>query len=367
MNTKQLRNTKWSILVYTILLIIIGLIALYSATSGLEFAEFKKQLIWVVISIPIFIIFFVIDYKILVKISLPLYIISIILLILVLLTNAIQGASSWFSFGGVSLQPGEFAKIAVILYVANVMAKIKSKGEKAINKPLNILLVLGIVFLPVFLIILQPDYGTAIAYLLALVLMLFVAGIDKKYIIISVILVVIIVPLLYFFVLPQHAKNRIDVYLNPYMDPRGAGYNIIQSKLAVGGGRLLGQGFLKGTQTHLGFLYPKTTDFIFAVIAEEMGFIMCVAIVVIYVLLITKSIAVAKNSSDELGSYLAIGLVGILLFHIIENIGMTIGLLPITGVPLPFISYGGSSLITNIIIIALILNISNKDKQLSFG
>ena len=218
-----------------------------------------------------------------------------------------------------------------------------------------------------FLIILQPDYGTAIAYLLALVLMLFVAGIDKKYIIISVILVVIIVPLLYFFVLPQHAKNRIDVYLNPYMDPRGAGYNIIQSKLAVGGGRLLGQGFLKGTQTHLGFLYPKTTDFIFAVIAEEMGFIMCVAIVVIYVLLITKSIAVAKNSSDELGSYLAIGLVGILLFHIIENIGMTIGLLPITGVPLPFISYGGSSLITNIIIIALILNISNKDKQLSFG
>ena len=150
-----------------------------------------------------------------------------------LLTNAIQGASSWFSFGGVSLQPGEFAKIAVILYVANVMAKIKSKGEKAINKPLNILLVLGIVFLPVFLIILQPDYGTAIAYLLALVLMLFVAGIDKKYIIISVILVVIIVPLLYFFVLPQHAKNRIDVYLNPYMDPRGAGYNIIQSKSLI--------------------------------------------------------------------------------------------------------------------------------------
>ena len=148
------------------------------------------------------------------------------------------------------------------------------------------------------LIALQPDYGTAVAYLFGLVFILFVAGIDKKYIIVSVTLIVILVPLLYFFVLPEHAKTRIDVYLNPYKDPRGDGYNIIQSEIAIGAGGLLGLGFMKGTQTHLGYLYPKTTDFIYSVIGEEFGFIICCIIVIIYVLLITKCVNVAKTSPD---------------------------------------------------------------------
>ena len=139
--------------------------------------------------------------------------------------------------------------------------------------------------------------------------MLYVSGIDKKYIIISFAILLITVPLMYFFILPEHAKARIDVYLNPNIDPRGAGYNIIQSKIAIGAGKLFGMGWLKGTQTHLGFLYPKTTDFIFSMIGEELGFVVCSLIIVIYVILITKAINVAKTARDDLGSYIAMGIV----------------------------------------------------------
>lgn len=168
--------------------------------------------------------------------------------------------------------------------------------------------------MPLLLIIMQPDYGTATAYIFALIFILFVAGIDKRYIIVSITLVVILVPLLYLFVLPEHAKARIDVYLDPNKDPRGDGYNIIQSKIAIGAGGLLGLGFMQGTQTHLGYLYPKTTDFIFSVIGEEFGFIVCSVIVIIYVLLISKCIQVAKTAPDNLGSYLVIGFTRNIIF-----------------------------------------------------
>ena len=167
---------------------------------------------------------------------------------------------------------------------------------------------------PLLLIIMQPDYGTATAYIFALIFILFVSGIDKRYIIVSITLVVILVPLLYLFVLPEHAKARIDVYLDPNKDPRGDGYNIIQSKIAIGAGGLLGLGFMQGTQTHLGYLYPKTTDFIFSVIGEEFGFIVCSVIVIIYVLLISKCIQVAKTAPDNLGSYLVIGFTRNIIF-----------------------------------------------------
>lgn len=314
--------------------------------------------------IPILIVTFLVDYRVIAKISIGFYIVSIILLIAVLLTSAINGATSWFSIGPISIQPAEFAKIAVVLFLANIMVKM-SKNE--INRPLKLLMILGIAIVPILLIILQPDYGSAMAYIVATALMLYVAGIKKRYIITAILLVVIAVPILYFFVLPEHARLRIDVYLNPYLDPRGAGYNIIQSKLAIGAGRLFGEGWMNGTQTHLGFLYPKTTDFIFAVIGEEMGFVSCTAIIILYIVMITRAINVAKTARDDLGSYIAIGIVGILIFHVLENIGMTMGLLPITGVPLPFISYGGSSMLTNIIAVGLLLNISSKRQKSIFN
>mgnify|MGYP002511494391 CR=1 FL=1 len=366
MRKKIFKNIEWGILVCTILLILIGLVALFSATQNTEYEELKKQIMWLCISIPIFIVLIFIDYEIIAKASPVFYGIFLVLLVAVLFTESVNGASSWFDIGPFSLQPSEFAKIFVIIMFASVVVKIQQRGRKEISKPTKLMLSLIVIALPVLLIIKQPDYGTALAFLVSTVMILFTAGIDKKYIIVSILLIVILLPILYFFILPEHAKTRIDVFLNPNLDPRGSGYNIIQSKLAIGAGEVFGMGLLKGNQTQLGFLYPKTTDFIFAVIGEEMGFIATAGIVILYVVLITKSIYVAKTAKDDLGSYIAMGITGIFLFHMLENIGMTIGLLPITGVPLPFVSYGGSSLLTNLIMIALLLNISGRRQKAIF-
>lgn len=366
MKKKMLKNIEWGILICTVLLLVIGLVALFSATQNSNYDEFKKQIMFIVISIPIMIIFVFIDYKLLIQISPILYGISIISLIAVLFTEPINGATSWFSIGSFSFQPAEFAKISVVLLMAKVMTKLQKNGKEQINNPWKIATILLTVGIPTLLIIKQPDYGTAIAFLCALVFILYVSGINKKYIITAILLVVILVPVAYFFILPEHAKSRIDVYLNPNLDPRGAGYNIIQSKLAIGAGKVFGMGLLKGNQTQLGYLYPKTTDFIFAVISEEMGFIVAGAVILLYIMLITKSIHVAKTAKDDLGSYTAIGIVGIFFFHMLENIGMTMGLLPITGIPLPFVSYGGSSMLTNLILISILLNISARRKKAMF-
>ena len=366
MRKRELKNMEWGILIAAIILSIIGIVALFSATQETEYDDFKKQLIWFCVSIIVMAIVMLIDYEFLIKISPGLYGLFIILLIGVLFTEPINGASSWFNIGFFSFQPGEFAKIFVILFLAFTISKIQQKGKTQINKPTKLLIVLAVVGLPVLLIVKQPDYGTAIAFIVATALMLLTAGIDKKYIIGSILLVVIAVPLLYFFILPEHAKTRIDIFLNPESDPRGAGYNILQSQLAIGAGGLTGMGLLKGNQTQLGFLYPKTTDFIYSVIGEEMGFIVAGGIILLYVYLITKCIYIAKTAKDKAGSLIAIGITGIFLFHVLENIGMVMGLLPITGVPLPFVSYGGSSLITNFICIGLLLNISGKRQKTIF-
>ena len=366
MRKRDLKNVEWGLLVAAIILSIIGIIALFSATQETGYDEFQKQIIWVVVSLVAMAIVMMIDYEILIRVSPIFYGIFIVLLIAVLFTDPINGASSWFNIGAFSFQPGEFAKIFVILFLTFVISKIQNRYKEEINKPTRILIILATVLIPVFLIIKEPDYGTAAAYIFALAVMLFTSGLDKKYIIGTLIIIVIAVPLLYFFVLPEHAKERIDIFLNPESDPRGAGYNIIQSKLAVGAGGLTGMGLLKGNQTQLGFLYPKTTDFIFAVIGEEMGFVVAGAVIIIYVYFITKILYIAKTAKDTTGSMIASGIAGVFIFHFVENIGMVMGLLPITGVPLPFISYGGSSMITNFIMLGILLNISGKRQKTIF-
>ena len=366
MKNKIFKNMEWWIFISAILLCIVGFVALYSATQSDNFEDLKKQIIWFSISIVIMIIMVLVDYQVWVKLSPIFYGVSILLLIAVLFTKAINGASSWFNIGAFSLQPAEIAKVAVVLFLAATIVKIQEKGKSEINDFWKLGIILAVVAVPVLLILLQPDYGTAAAYLVALVLMLFVSGIDKKYIISAVIIVLVSLPLLYFFVLPEHAKERIDVFLNPESDPRGSGYNVIQSKIAIGAGELTGLGILNGNQTQLGYLSPKTTDFIYSVIGEEMGFVVSAGVVLVYVTLITKALYVAKTAKDDVGSYIAAGISGIFLFHMAENIGMTLGLLPITGVPLLFISYGGSSMITSFICIGLLLNISGNRKKTIF-
>lgn len=366
MKKRLSKNIEWSILICTVLLVIIGLIALFSATQSAEYDELKKQLLWLVISIPFVIAFILVDYDTIAKISPIIYAVMLILLVGVLFTKPINGATSWYALGSMSLQPAEFSKIFVIIFLALVMSRMKAKGEKEISRPTRLLILMLIISIPVLLIVKQPDYGTALAFLVAFILMLFSGGIDKKYIIVTVIILAITLPLLYVFVLPDHAKKRIEVFFNQDLDPRGAGYNLTQSKLAIGAGELFGMGLFKGNQTQLGYLSPKTTDFIFSVIGEEMGFVIAAVIVILYVVLITKSMYVAKTAKDDLGSYIAIGIAGIFLFHMVENIGMTMGLLPITGVPLPFVSYGGSSLLSNLIMIAILLNISGRRQKAIF-
>ena len=366
MRRRELKNVEWTILIVAIILCAIGLVALFSATESTEHDDFNKQCIWFVVSIIIMIGVMIIDYETLVKISPIFYGLFIILLIGVLFTPEINGATSWFDIGFFSFQPGEFAKIFVILFLALAINRIQERGKEEINRPTRLLILLAILGVPVLLIIKQPDFGTAAAFVVAAALMVITAGIDKRYIIGTIILVVVSVPLIYNFILPDHAKQRIDIFLNPESDPRGAGYNIIQSKLAIGAGGLTGMGLLKGNQTQLGYLYPKTTDFIFAVVGEEMGFIVAATVVILYVLLITKSLYVAKTAKDEVGSLIATGITGIFLFHFVENIGMVMGLLPITGVPLPFVSYGGSSLMTNFMLIGILLNISSKRQKTIF-
>jgi len=307
-----------------------------------------------------------IDYEALAKISPIAYGIFIGLLVAVLFTKPINGATSWFNIGFFSFQPAEVAKIFVVIFLSYIMVKLQSKGKAEINKFWKLLLALLTMAIPVALIVKQPDLGTATAYLVAMMLMLFVSGLDKKYIIVFFVVLLIATPLIYQFILPEHAKTRIEIFLNPESDPRGAGYNVIQSKLAIGAGQLTGMGLLKGNQTQLGFLYPKTTDFIYAVIGEELGFIVAATVIILNVILIVKILYVAKTAKDDLGAYIATGFAGIFLFHTIENIGMTMGMLPITGVPLLFISYGGSSLITSFICIGILLNISGKRQKTIF-
>lgn len=259
------------------------------------------------------------------------------------------------------MQPSEFAKIILIITLARLIDTFQKKGT--LNRPQNILFLFLIIALPVFLIIKQPDYGTAMVILVTVACMLFIGGIKWRYIIGAILAVAVLIPIAYYYILPQHAKDRIEVFLNPESDPRGAGYNIIQSKLAVGSGQLWGMGLFNGNQTQLGILPMKTTDFIYPVISEEMGFVFSSLVILLFMVLLIRVLNVGKTAKDTFGSLLCTGVFAMLFAHVVENIGMSMGLLPITGIPLPFISYGGSSMLTNMIAMGLIMSVACRRKH----
>ena len=340
--------------------------ALFSANGGMDgdIGETKKQVMWFLIGFAVMCVVVILDYEVLGKLWKFLFAISTLLLIGVLFTTPINGATSWFNFGGISLQPSEFSKIALILGLGKMIQKAKEKEK--INSIWTLILLMLFIFIPIGLVIMQPDYGTAMVMLVIAGFMIFVAGLDYRYVLAAIILVVVGVPLAYEYVLPAHAKARIDVFLDPQLDPQGAGYNIIQAKLAVGSGQMWGMGLLEGNQTQLGYLPMKVTDFIFAVISEEMGFVVSSLVVILFVLLIVRGFCIAKDADDLYGKLIAVGVTSMYLAHYLENVGMNIGLMPITGIPLPFISYGGSSMVTNFIGLGLLLNVSGKKSKKLF-
>lgn len=259
MNRKMLKNIEWGILICCLVLLCIGIVALFSATQDDNYEEFQKQILWALISIPIMIIVVFVDYNLIARISPVLYGLALIALIAVLFTEPISGARSWFKITESStIQPSEFAKLIFIFFMAFILVNFQKNDKTEINKIWKLGVILIAAAAPILLIVIQPDYGTAMAFVVATAFMLFAAGIDKKYIIAVVLIAVIAIPLLYIFVLPNHAKTRIDVFLNPELDPRGSGYNLIQSKLAIGSGRLLGMGILMGNQTQLRISLPKS-------------------------------------------------------------------------------------------------------------
>lgn len=223
MNKKMLKNLEWGILICCIILLCIGFVALFSATQATELDEFKKQVLWSLISIPIMIIVIIIDYNTIARISPVLYGLGIISLIAVLFTEPISGASSWFKISEtLRFQPSEFVKFILVIFLAYVIVNLQKNDKTEINKIWKLTVVAIASGIPILLVVLQPDYGTAASFIFGVAFMLFASGIDKRYVIAILLAVIIIVPILYFFVLPDHAKSRIDVFLNPELDPRGA-------------------------------------------------------------------------------------------------------------------------------------------------
>ena len=367
---KIIKSREFKIIAVVIAILAIGTIELASASFSSDpgFSNIKKQAVAFVIGAIACVAILSIDYDLYSKFWYVFYGVCLIMLVLVLFTEAKNNARSWFQFfdGKIAFQPSEITKIVLILATAKMLTELKRRSFSAKDMFLRVVgmgLVIGI---PVLLILKQPDFGTAMVIIASVVAMVFVWGIDYKYIRYSIIAVVIIAPLTYFFGLSSVQRNRINVFFNPNLDPQGAGYHVLQSKLAVGAGQFSGMGLYSGTQTQLEYLFAKTTDFIFAAIAEEMGFVVAATLIVLLILLVINSFMIAKDARDEEGRLIAVGIGTMFAFHIFINVGMTMGLAPITGIPLPFVSYGGSAMLTNMAALGILLGISIRKTGLRF-
>ena len=331
---------------------------MHGYNSEINKDEYIKQIIFFGISIIPMVIIYFINYRKFVVPAYILYGISIIALIGVLFTEAKYGAKSWFDLKVFSYQPSEFMKLAYIICISKILSNFDNIS-KLLKKEIYKYIYAAVLFiLPFGLILLQPDFGTAIVYLVITAFILFINKIKYRYILIAIILITLLIPVIYYFGLDEYQKHRIDVFLNPQLDPLDTGYNAIQAKIAVGSGMLFGTGYLKGVQTQFGYLPVKSSDFIFGVISEELGFLTSSLIIVLFVILLARIIKIGVETTDTFAKYIITGIAGMIFFHFVQNIGMSLGLLPITGLPLPFVSYGGSSLITNLLAIAIVLNIS---------
>ncbi len=349
----------WSLLGLTFLIGFIGLVILYSAVmagdTGPHKILFIKQLIWYSAGLIAMVFCFLFNYRLLEKWAYAIYSICIILLIGVLFFGTYAGgARRWLILGPVSIQPSEIVKIAVIIVLARYYSKnacLTGLRLRELIRPLILILI------PFILIVRQPDLGTAMLIVLIAASMTIFVKIEKRSYLYITAFCSILMPAIW-FLLKEYQKQRILTFLNPDLDPLGAGYHIIQSKIAVGSGMICGKGFLKGTQNILAFLPEQHTDFIFSVLAEEWGFIGSLVILVIFLMFIIRGLSIAYGCRDVFGTMLASGITALIAWQIFINIGMVMGLMPVVGVPLPFVSYGGSSIITLMICIGILLNIS---------
>ena len=394
-NTSELFD--WTTFIVTMCLVAIGLISIYSATIGTSNSTFfYKQLTAAIIGIPVMFVIMYLPERWLSNYALIIYVVLLGMLIFVfVLGKVVSGTKGWIDLGSFSIQPSEFAKVTTLLLVSKFLST-PGTDIKAIR---DLGVALSIILLPAVLIGIQPDVGTATVVVVMLIGLMYWSGFDlyvlflfvtfpvvfilsllgttyfitsvsifsiisaafRKKIFVTAISIGFIVAVGYFSpiiienIMP-HQKNRIETFLNPGSDPLKKGYNVIQSIMAVGSGGLIGKGFMQGTQTQLKYIPSSWTDFIFCVPSEEFGFIGGAIVIILIITLIMRALRIASESNSKFFSLISFGVATILLYHTLINIGMVIGLMPVMGIPLPFLSYGGSSLLLNFILVGLLLN-----------
>lgn len=355
---RLITHYDWVLLLQVTIVALIGIVNLYSATaawSGAATPIYLKQLAWFGGGLLIMSLLCLFDYRHLEYLGFPAYGVGLLLLLAVLVVGRTSmGATRWLSIGGIGLQPSEVMKIVIII----VMARYLTDKSTPRGFTLGELMAPGALLLvPVLLVMKQPDLGTALLLLAIGGTMALFAGIRRSAL---VVLGVggVAAAIGGWFLLHDYQRQRVYTFLSPEKDPLGSGYHIIQSKIAVGSGGLFGQGFRQGTQAQLSFLPERHTDFAFSVFAEEWGFAGCLVLLALYLLIVLWGLYIARRASDRFGMFLALGVSAMLFWHIVVNLGMVIGLLPVVGVPLPLFSYGGTSMVTTMTGVGLLLNVS---------
>jgi rod shape determining protein RodA len=342
-----------------LVLAMIGCLLVYSATFFNEpgLGTFKRQILWVVIGLILAVIIMMIDYHVLFDIAPILYGIGIVLLLYLLMWGKLTAnVKSWIHIGGFQFQPSEFMKV----FTALMLARFFDSNDRAYLDFRSFMIAMGIIGLPVGLIIIQPDFGTAASFFPLIAVAMFFGGIRPRIWIAMILAAAIALPLGWSFFLKPYQKERVMIFLNPERDPLGSGYQVTQAKIAIGSGGIHGKGFRHGTQGKFGFVPEHHTDFIFSVLGEEWGFVGVIVVLGLYLYLVFQALTFAKHARDRGGTFLVICLTMFFVFHVLINVSMQIGILPTTGIPLPLISYGGSSTMMFFIAIGLIANVDTR-------
>jgi rod shape determining protein RodA len=351
---RNFSGLDWAFLLSALVLAGIGVATVGSASEAMGVDYLTRQAMWVGLGLVTMIVLVAINYRTLIDLGLVLYLAGIALLVLVLFFgNVAGGARGWFSVGGVGIQPAELAKMTTAIFLARYLAAVNKRhlGIKQIAVSTLVVVV------PMVLLALQPDLGSAAMYVPMLGVMLLVAGVRWQVLAAAALVIVLAGATVWTFALHDYQRDRVYTFMNPLADPLGAGYQVQQSKIAVGSGELLGKGYGQGTQSQLRFLPARHTDFIFAVLAEEWGFVGTITVLILYAVFLLNGFRVAMRARERAAILLVSGLLGLVAFHVVYNTAMVVGFLPITGIPLPFLSYGGSFTILNFAIAGLVLGI----------
>lgn len=369
---RYFKTIDWAIV---LILFCFGIYSYLGISGAADYPLENRQVIWYILGFIVLTVVLVFDYTVLSQYSYIFYGIGIIALIAVLFTEPINNAHSWFRVGGILVQPAELVKLFTIMTIARYLSKREEKGI-GIERWFDLLPIFLFVAVPVGLILIQPDLGNAMVFMGILASMLIAGGTPFRYFVILgslALLFLLGLFLLYFFnpdlffkIILPYQWQRIESWLNPEMDLRGTGWQLTQSLIAIGSGQLLGRGVGSATQASYGWIPVGESDFVFTVIAEQLGFVGASLLIFLYFFMIYRMVRLGMEAKDAFGAYFISGVIGMFVFQIFENIGMTIQLMPITGITLPFISYGGSSLITNFLIVGLVLNIGMRRKKLMF-